>query len=178
MESILLNTRRLLLRSATPEIAAADLGNRSEFSRLLKAQVPADWPPPLNDDNSKMFTLIYLQENPDAAGWSTWYFLLPGEMNGKSQAIGIGGFRGKPSQGAIEVGYSIVPAYQRLGFASEAVAGLIDWAFSHSDVQLVAAETLPALLASIRVLEKNGFHLLGEGSEEGAILYGRKRLSG
>jgi ribosomal-protein-alanine N-acetyltransferase len=178
MESILLKTRRLLLRSATPEIAAADLGNRSEFSRLLAAHIPEDWPPPLNDDNSKAFTLSCLEKNPDAAGWSTWYFLLPGEMNGKSQAIGIGGFREKPSQGTVEVGYSILPAYQRLGFASEAVSALIDWAFSHSDIQLVTAETLPALLASIRVLEKNGFQLLGEGSEEGAIRYGRKRRSG
>jgi RimJ/RimL family protein N-acetyltransferase len=178
MESILLTTRRLLLRSATPELAAADLRSRSDFSRLLDAHIPEDWPPPLNDDNSKAFTLNYLERNPDAAGWSTWYFLLPGEMNGRSQAIGIGGFREKPSQGTVEVGYSIIPDYQRLGFASEAVAGLVGWAFSHPEVQLVTAETLPSLFASIRVLERNGFHLIGEGSEEGVIRYCRKRLSG
>lgn len=177
MESILLKTQRLLLRSATPELAAADLGNRSDFSRLLSAHIPEDWPPPLNDDNSKTFTLTYLQENPDAAGWSTWYFLLPSENDGSSQAVGIGGFKGKPSRGMVEVGYSIMPAYQRLGLASEAVAALIDWAFSHPEVHLVTAETLPSLLASIRVLEKNGFHLLGEGSEAGAIRYGRQRMS-
>ncbi|HXP46126.1 MAG TPA: GNAT family N-acetyltransferase [Terriglobales bacterium] len=177
MESILLKTRRLLLRSATPELAAADLRNRSDFSRLLNAHIPEGWPPPLNDDDSKTFTLTYLQENPDAAGWSTWYFLLPG-IDGSSQTVGIGGFKGKPSRGMVEVGYSILPAHQRLGFASEAVSALIDWAFSHSDVQLVTAETLPALLASIRVLERNGFHLLGAGAEEGVIRFGRKRLSG
>jgi RimJ/RimL family protein N-acetyltransferase len=37
-----------------------------------------------------------------------------------------------------------MPDYQRLGFASEAVAGLIGWAFSHPDVLLVAAATLAA----------------------------------
>lgn len=177
MESILLRTRRLLLRSATPELAAADLGNRSDFSRLLKAHIPEDWPPPLNDEISKTFTLTYLEKNTDAAGWSTWYFLLPGS-DGSAQAVGIGGFKGRPSSGMVEVGYSIIPAYQRLGLASEAVAMLSDWAFSHPDVELVTAETLPSLLASIRVLEKNGFHLLGQGSEEGVIRYGRKRLSG
>ncbi|HVP52751.1 MAG TPA: GNAT family N-acetyltransferase [Terriglobales bacterium] len=177
MESLFLRTRRLLLRSATPELASADLRDRSEFSRLLNARIPEDWPPPLNDDTSKTFTLTYLEENPDAAGWSTWYFLLPGENEGSSQAVGIGGFKGKPARGMVEVGYSIVPAYQRLGFASEAVATLVDWAFSHPKVHVVTAETLPALLASIRVLEKSGFHLLGEGSEPAVICYGRKRLS-
>jgi RimJ/RimL family protein N-acetyltransferase len=177
LESILLKTRRLLLRSATPELAAADLRSRSDFSRLLNAHIPENWPPPLNDDNSKTFTLTYLEENPDAAGWSAWYFLLPGS-DGNSQAVGIGGFKGRPSRGVVEVGYSIMHAHQRLGLASEAVAVLVDWAFSHPDVELVTAETLPSLPASIRVLEKNAFHWLGRGSEEGVIRYGRKRLSG
>ena len=177
MESILLRTRRLLLRSATPELASADLRDRSEFSRLLNTHIPEDWPPPLNDDTSKTFTLTYLQENPEADGWLTWYFLLSAESDASSQAVGIGGFKGKPARGMVEVGYSIVPAYQRLGLASEAVAALVGWAFSHPEVHLVMAETLPSLAASIRVLEKNGFHLLGEGSEPGVICYGRKRLS-
>jgi [ribosomal protein S5]-alanine N-acetyltransferase len=177
LESIVLKTRRLLLRSATPELAAADLRNRSDFSRLLNAHVPEDWPPPLNDDNSETFTLTYLENNPDAAGWSAWYFLLPKGANEKLLAIGIGGFRGKPAQGAVEVGYSVIPAHQRLGFASEALAGLVAWAFFHPEVQLVTAETLPSLLASIRVLEKNGFCLLGQGPGEGVIRYGCKRPS-
>jgi [ribosomal protein S5]-alanine N-acetyltransferase len=176
MDSILLTTLRLHLRSATPELAAADLNHRFEFSRLLEADIPQDWPPPLNDNNSKAFTLRYLQENPDAAGWAAWYFLLPANANDKSQAIGIGGFKGKPSPtGIVEVGYSVMPNYQRLGFASEATAALVGWAISHPNVQLVTAETLPTLAASIRVLEKNGFEFLGEESEEGVIRYGRRR---
>jgi RimJ/RimL family protein N-acetyltransferase len=176
MASIRLRTERLQLRSATPELAAADLNDPSDFSRLLEADVPQDWPPPLNDDNTKAFTLNYLKENPDAAGWGTWYFLLPGRGDERTRAIGIGGFKGKPSgEGMVEIGYSVMPDYQGLGFASEAVAGLIGWAFSHPEVLLVIAETLPALGASIRVLENNGFHLLGSGSEEGVIRYGIDR---
>jgi [ribosomal protein S5]-alanine N-acetyltransferase len=74
-----------------------------------------------------------------------------------------------------EIGYSVMPDHQRLGFASEAVAGLIGWAFSHPEVRLVTAQTLPALEASIRVLENNGFHLPGRGSEQGVIRYGIDR---
>jgi RimJ/RimL family protein N-acetyltransferase len=176
VQSILLKAQRLQLRSATPELAAADLNNLSEFSRLLEAEVPQDWPPPLNDDNSKAFTLDYLRKNPDAAGWAAWYFLLPGKTGKPAQAVGIGGFTGKPTtEGVVEVGYSIMPEHQGLGFASEAVAILVDWAFSYPEVQLVIGQTLPAFVASIRVLEKNGFRFLGAGSEEGVVRYGRQR---
>ena len=90
--------------------------------------------------------------------------------------MGIGGFKGQPSREAMaEIGYSVMPDYQRLAFASEAVAGLIGWAFSHPEVCLVTAETLPALEASIRVLENHGFHLPGRGSEQGVIRYGIDR---
>ena len=49
--------------------------------------------------------------------------------------MGIGGFKGEslPGEAMAEIGYSVMPAYQRLGFASEAVAGLIGWAFSHPE---------------------------------------------
>jgi [ribosomal protein S5]-alanine N-acetyltransferase len=178
LESILLRTRRLQLRSATPELATADLDDRGQFSRLLGAVVPGDWPPPLNDVNSQTFTLRYLQQNPDAAGWAAWYFLLPGPHGEPTQLIGIGGFAKKPSpQGMVEIGYSVMPAHQRKGFATEAVAALVEWAFSHPEVQLVTAETLPPLVGSIRVLENNGFEFLGQGSEPGVIRFGRKRPS-
>ena len=83
---------------------------------------------------------------------------------------------GKPTErGEVEVGYSIMPSWQGSGLATEAVAALVDWAFSHADVQRVTAQTMPALAASIRVLEKNGFCLLDEGCEECVVRYGRGR---
>jgi RimJ/RimL family protein N-acetyltransferase len=174
MESFSLTTARLVLKSTTPEIAAADLHDANEFSRLLGADVADDWPPPPNDENSQQYTLHYVTENPDAAGWATWYFLL--SRDGRLRAIGIGGFKGKPSaDGMVEVGYSIMPEYQERGYASEAVARLVEWAFSHAEVELVTAETLPELVKSIRVLEKNSFRFLGEGSEAGIVRYGRNR---
>ena len=54
---------------------------------------------------------------------------------------------------------------------TEAVARLITWAFSHQNVVEVAAETLPHLKRSIRVMEKNGFVFRGPGSEHGVIRY-------
>ncbi|MGH7701955.1 MAG: GNAT family N-acetyltransferase, partial [Gemmatimonadales bacterium] len=56
--------------------------------------------------------------------------------------------------------------HQGAGYASEAVAALSRWAFSHPEVSRVIAETYPELGASRRVLERNEFRLAGSGSEE------------
>ena len=53
----------------------------------------------------------------------------------------------------------------------EAVERLVSWAFSHQNVVEVAAETLPHLRQSIRVMEKNGFAFRGPGSEYGVVKY-------
>jgi len=94
------------------------------------------------------------------------YFLLPGRAEERPRAVGVGGFKGKPSwEGTAEIGYSVMPDYQRLGFALEAVAGLVGWAFP-TRRGLVTAETLPALEVSIRVLENNGFHYFEEAPKK------------
>jgi uncharacterized damage-inducible protein DinB len=85
---------------------------------------------------------------------------------------GIVGFKGRPNaEGTVEIGYSVLAEYQRQGIASEAAAGLVEQAFRAGDVRRVIAETLPALTGSIRVLERNGFRLIGEGSEPGVIRF-------
>ena len=44
----------------------------------------------------------------------------------------------------MEIGYSILADYQRRGFASEAVRGLLDNAYAHRDITRVIAETAGA----------------------------------
>ncbi|HJX83280.1 MAG TPA: GNAT family protein [Candidatus Angelobacter sp.] len=73
--------------------------------------------------------------------------------------------------GTAEVGYSIVPEFQRQGYAPEATKALIAWAFGHPQVTRVIAHTLPELQPSIRVMEKNGFTFTGAGEEPGTIRY-------
>ncbi len=151
----------------------AELEDCDLFGRLLDADIPATWPPPLNDEASMVWFTRYLEANPHAIGWAAWYFLLRSSPD-KFIAIGNGGFKGKPSgDGTVEIGYSILEDYQRRGFAPEAVSTLIDWAFSHQDVTRIIAHTLTDLHPSIRVLEKNRFEYVGKGMEEGTILYQR-----
>jgi RimJ/RimL family protein N-acetyltransferase len=169
-----LTTERLELFPATLELADADLHNRMEFSHQLKARVLDSWPPPLNDENSMKYTVDSLRRNPDGVGWAAWYFVA---KKHKPVAIGQGGFKGPPVEGAVEVGYSLLPEFQKKGYALEAVAALIDWAFGHEEVVRVIAETLPDLTPSIRLLEKLGFTNIGEGSGKGVIRFELRRPS-
>ena len=164
-------TDRLELVAGNAEMAQAELHDTKKLSSLLEADVPDNWPPPLNDEQSAKWFAEYLMQDPDAVGWVAWYFILTGQ-DGRRSAIGNGGFRGKPdSSGTVEIGYSVMEEHQQKGYASEAVRALLAWAFSHPDVKRVIAQTLPDLRPSIRVLEKSGFTFAGKGLEEGAILY-------
>ncbi len=151
-----LRTPRLHLIAATSEMALAEVSDRTALARLLDARLPADWPPPLNDDESARFFLKHLTAHPSAIGWMSWYFVSVDE-DGERITIGNGGFKGEPSEGVVEVGYSIVPRYQRRGFATEAVRALVAWAFSDQRVERVVAQTFPELHASQALLRKLGF---------------------
>ena len=61
--------------------------------------------------------------------------------------------------------------YRNRGFATEAVARLVRWAFGHQAVKEVSAETMPYRRQSIRILEKLGFAFAGPGSEQGVVRY-------
>jgi len=166
-----LTTERMVLVAATADHLRAELEGRDRLAATLDAEVPASWPPPLNDESSLRFTLRSLENDPGAAGWIMWYFLIRGQ-DGNLTAIGCGGFAGKPApDGTVEVGYSILESHQRRGLAGEAVRALAAWAFARPEVRRVIAQTMPDMTASQRVLEKCGFRFLGQGMEKGAILY-------
>jgi [ribosomal protein S5]-alanine N-acetyltransferase len=158
-------TRRLHLIAATHNLLEADLHDRAELCRSLGAAIPPDWPPPLNDEETTRYTLSYLAANPDAVGWASWYFIR-NEPPEKRVVVGLGGFHSKPSaDGTVEVGYSLIPQFQRMGYATEAVEGLLAWAFGHPDVRRVTAKTLSDLIASNAVLERTGFSRFAQPPE-------------
>ena len=77
--------------------------------------------------------------------------------------IGAAGFKGPPAaDGAVEIAYGVVPAYQGRGFATEAAHALVAYAFASGRVRVVRAHTLPEPNASTRVLAKCGFRYVGE----------------
>lgn len=164
-----LESRRMTLVAATPELVAADLEGRAAFAEAIGADVPENWPPELYESTAMRWSLNQLQD-PAEHGWSIWYLL--SKKHEPAQVMGICGFKGKPrAAGSVEIGYSVLKQFRVQGYATEAVARLVLWAFSHQNVVEVTAETLPHLKQSIRVMEKNGLSFAGPGSEYGVIRY-------
>lgn len=99
--------------------------------------------------------------DPSTHEWYTyWLVILKEERAG----IGLAGFKGFPDEGgATEIGYGISPRFQKKGYMTESVRGLMDWAFSHPFCQTVTATTVKNP-ASNRLLEKLGAQLVEKNS--------------
>ncbi len=168
----LIKSRRLNLIAATPDLIKKDIAGREFLAEALGVNIHESWPPDLYGPRAMQFALTQLGEVFEQS-WSFWYLLTSDEP---AELVGICGFKGRPDEsGSVEIGYSMLSSYQRRGLATEAVASLVGWAFSHHNVKEVCAETMPHLIQSIRVLEKNGFQFTGAGSETGVIRYAIKR---
>lgn len=79
------------------------------------------------------------------------------------QLVGKGGFKGPPdADGVVEIAYGVNPEHEGKGYATEAAAALVSYAFGDRQVRVVRAHTLPQSNASMRVLIKCGFRQVGE----------------
>ncbi|OOE12436.1 GNAT family N-acetyltransferase [Fictibacillus arsenicus] len=94
-----------------------------------------------------------LQKDKSLLGWGVWFVIE--KESGK--IVGDIGFKGKPVDHTVEIGYGIIPSAQGKGYAKEAVNEIIKWALSTNLVFKVVAECLEDNIASVKVLEKLGF---------------------
>ena len=163
-----IRTPRLRLLAATPEQLRAELDGREQLARALGVAVPANWPPELYGEHIAGVVEWLTGKHAAsaaAAHWLQYYFVLESP---EPTLIGVGGFKGEPADGEVELGYEILEQFRRAGYATEATAGMLAFAFAHTEVDRVSAQTLPHLTASIGVLGKTGFRFVGAGHEEGA----------
>jgi aminoglycoside 6'-N-acetyltransferase len=72
--------------------------------------------------------------------------------------VGLSPADGEP--GVIKVGYTIAPAFQGRGYATEAVAALVAYAFDTLGADVVRAYASADNVPSIRVAEKVGMRLM------------------
>jgi len=165
-----IETNRLKLIPATVALARAEVADRDEFARLLGASVPDNWPPEILVDALPTF-LGWLEAAPDRAGWFAWYALAEGDGRVSPVLVASGGFMGPPQDGTAEIGYSVLPQYERQGYATEMVTGLVRWAMEQPGVARVVAETEWANPASVRVLLKAGFAPGGTAGKPGGARF-------
>jgi ribosomal-protein-alanine N-acetyltransferase len=172
-----IRTARLELIAAPADVTSCEAAGRSDWYAPLQVEPPDAWPPPFNDDGSQTWFARRIAREGTESGWLLWYVLRhPCTDAGRPILIGNGGFTGAPDpRGSVEIGYSILPAWHGQGYGTELTSALVSWAFSHEQVQRVLAVTYPTLVASIRVLEKNGFQPACRGADGGSLVFELRR---
>ena len=159
-----LSTERLELLPITADVFDAWL---SADAARLTALTGATFPepvraPPLMDDALQP-QRDRLRAHPAEVGWWGWLVVLRATKG----VVGSVGLAGRPDEaGAVLLGYSMYPEFERRGYATEAVAGLIHWVLAHPEVTTVRATIPPWNTPSIRVAEKVGMRQAGVGRDE------------
>jgi len=168
-----LSANRLELIAATLDHVYAELEAPESLAALLNTQVEPEWPPGEYDRDAQEFFRDRLKEcGMSAVGWYCWYAVRRGSPDHPSVLIGAGGYFGPPGEGGIvEIGFSIMPAWQNLGYATELAELLIKNAFTDSRVRKVIAHATPMNLASCKVLKRCGFKYVSRDEESGNNLY-------
>ena len=140
----LLATEHLQLRLSTPEEARAQV---AEMDARDKAELSPDWLARLDACTTS---------DPWVLGFSVVH-------TGTGAGVGSCGFKGPPdADGAVEIAYGVLPAYQNKGYATEAAAALVRFAAASGQVRVVRAHTLDRTGASARVLGKCRFECVGQ----------------
>lgn len=130
--------------------------DREALADELGAELPAEWP---NEEFRPVLPLLILEWEVTGGsdGW-TWIIL----SREPAVAIGTLGTKGGPDpEGAVEIGYGLIPSARGRGFMTEAVAAMLT-ELREVGIRRVTAETDPDNTASHRVLERCGFARVDE----------------
>lgn len=109
----------------------------------------------------------------DRHGYSRWLIF----DRATGEPIGDAGLLTLPETGEIELGYRLVKPRWGQGLATEAAQGWLAYAFDHLGLTDLIAFSHPANSASVRVMQKCGFHLRRHDQVGGmeVVVYGIQR---
>jgi aminoglycoside 6'-N-acetyltransferase len=140
-------TERLTLRRFRPEDAAAFSAYRSvpEVARYQS------WDAPFSLEKATATATRFSEGDPLAAGWFQYAIDLDGEL------IGDIGLNLHENLMQAEIGFTLAPAYQGKGYATEAVRGLLNHLFIERNLHRVSAECDARNLNSAALLRRLGF---------------------
>src|SRR5262245_11798818 len=115
---LFLQTPRLDLVAATLDHVEAELNDRAALEGLLGVPIPEDWPPGEYDRNAQEFFRSRLASGGSSIiGWLGWYAVTRNPSGQREVLVASAGFLGPPTNGTVEIGYSVVPAAHGCGYA-------------------------------------------------------------
>lgn len=154
-----LETPSLTLLPCTPELLLMLIDQPERFDEALGMPAADGLRGFFASEDVSPAWLAALRNSSGPDPWRYGFFLAHRESG---FVIGSAGFKGPPdSIGTVEIAYGIVPSFEGHGYATEAAAALVEFAFASGEVRMVRAHTLPHANASTRVLLKCGFRNVG-----------------
>jgi RimJ/RimL family protein N-acetyltransferase len=157
-----ISTARLQLVAVTPECVLSERACDGRLGDLLGCRVTPEWPPTDWEPHVLVWLLKRFAEDPKSICWCRYIVL---REDGVAPVL-IGTLGAVP-----EFGYGVLPEFQRRGYATEAALAMITWVKETGEVDELVAHTYPELTASVRILERCGFVLEGQGVEERTVRY-------
>jgi RimJ/RimL family protein N-acetyltransferase len=160
-----IETNRLILhRLSGEDIDLWLAGDRRSLESRTGARFPGKLEaPPLRMGDMEALRAL-LHEHGEDPVWSTWLML----ARNNGAAVGIAGF--SRIEETVEADYSVYPALQHIGLATESLRALINWLFESAAVTRLRVTIAPDNTASIRVAEKLGMELVSTGEDPDAGL--------
>jgi ribosomal-protein-alanine N-acetyltransferase len=137
-------------------------GDKAAAETILGLRLPMEFPAQDELDGFLDMQLQRMQALPERRAWMAR--LITSRQSG--QAIGHCGFHGPPEMiGRAEIGYTVFLQYRRKGYAKEAAAALVRWAFRHGE-KTVYASVSPTNVPSLAVVRGLGFKQVGTQDDE------------
>lgn len=128
----------------------------AEITAVLDGPRPAHWAEDFPAEGDRVIA-GFVAEHPDASGEYGQRQIVERETG---LVVGAIGLFWPPSDGALEIGYGVVPSRRGRGYATEATRALVEFAFTAPGVRTVRAGVELSNPGSARVLEKAGLRLL------------------
>jgi [ribosomal protein S5]-alanine N-acetyltransferase len=158
-----IETTRLELLPLSPQFLDAILaGRRKDAESALGLELPPAWP----DGHDFGFLKLrrnQAREDPEREEWLPRAIAL----RERRQMIGHIGFHGPPGVNgprtpeALEVGYTVFEPFRGRGYATEAVAAILEWARAQHGVHHFVASVSPDNVPSLALVRRLGFRETG-----------------
>ena len=155
-----ISTPRLELIPLTPSLLrAVATGALHEVERRLDASIGAGW----QDGVPAARRLKQLAADPSEQPWLVRAML----ASTPRRIVGSIGFHAPPDDnGRVEIGYDVVAAERRQGFARESIHALLDWAWATGRARTCVASVSPHNAPSLAIVQALGFRRVGEQIDE------------
>jgi ribosomal-protein-alanine N-acetyltransferase len=156
---VIITPRLELVPLTPPLLRAVTGGDLAEIERQLNAPVGAGW----EEGVPAEYRLKQLAADPSEQPWLVRAVVL----RTPRRVIGSIGFHAPPDdRGRVEIGYDVVAAERRQGYAREAVRALLDWAWGTGEARICVASVSPGNAPSLALVEAFGFRRVGEQIDE------------